>query len=223
MDGTLRMAVPADARAVRRIYAPYVEETAVTFATSVPSTGTLERKLAATLEQYPWLVCERGRDRDTGSDHDSDRDTGSDPDSDRDTGSDPDSDRDSTVVGYAYAGPLRDPAAYRWTAELSVYVDRADRGAGVGRGLYTALVDLLAAQGYASVYGVVALPNPASVGLHEALGFEHVGTFDDAGYKFGDWHDVGWWRRRLPDPAAPDAPRPVDSLPAERVRRLLTP
>jgi phosphinothricin acetyltransferase len=202
MDGTPRMATPADARAVRRIYAPYVEETAVTFATSVPSVETLERRLTATLEQYPWLVCEREREREREG-----------------TGGTAD---EREVVGYAYAGPLRQLAAYRWTAELSVYVGRAARGEGIGRRLYSALVDLLTAQGYASVYGCVTLPNPTSVGLHEALGFERVGIFDDAGYKLGDWHDVGWWRRRLPDPAAPDDPRPVGSLPAERVRDVLT-
>jgi phosphinothricin acetyltransferase len=187
MDGRLRLATPADAPAVRRIYAPYVEETAITFATAVPSHATLETKISNCLPQYPWLVCER----------------------------------DGQVCGYAYAGPLRERDAYQWTVELSVYVaERAQRG-GVGRRLYGALLDLLTAQGYASAYGVVTLPNPASVAFHEAFGFEQVGHFDDVGFKQGAWHDVGWWRTRLDDPAAPDPPGPVDEIPAEQVERVL--
>jgi len=178
MDATLRLAHPDDAAAVRRIYAPYVEETAVTFATTPPSVDELETKLTKTLEQYPWLVCERGGE----------------------------------VVGYAYAGPLRERDAYQWTTELSVYVDADAQGVGLGRRLYEALLTVLDRQGYASAYGVVTLPNPASVALHERLGFERVGLFDDVGYKHGAWHDVGWWRRRLTDPAAPDPPRPVTAL-----------
>jgi phosphinothricin acetyltransferase len=157
MDGTLRLATPADAPAVRRIYAPYVEETAITFATTVPSRADLDAKITDCLSQYPWLVCER----------------------------------DDRVVGYAYAGPLRKRDAYQWTVELSVYVDQESQRAGVGRRLYEALIELLTAQGYASAYGVITLPNPASVAFHEAFGFEQVGAFDDVGFKHGAWHDVG--------------------------------
>ena len=184
---SLRMATPADAPGIRRIYAPYVEETAVSFATSVPSVAALETKLSKTLEQFPWLVCER----------------------------------DHRVVGYAYAGALRERDAYRWSTELSVYVDATAQREGVGRRLYEALLALLTTQGYANAYGVITLPNPASVALHEALGFERVGVFDDVGYKDGDWHDVGWWRLRLPEAAAPDPPRPIGALADDRVRAAL--
>jgi phosphinothricin acetyltransferase len=177
MDVTLRPARPTDAAAIRRIYAPYVEETAVSFATTPPSVGELEATVEETLSQYPWLVAER-----------------------------------DGVVGYAYAGALRKRDAYQWTAELSVYVARGAQGEGVGRRLYEALLGLLDRQGYASTYGVVTLPNPASVSFHESLGFERVGLFDDVGYKHGAWHDVGWWRRRLSDPAAPDPPVPFPAL-----------
>lgn len=184
---SLRMATPADAPGIQRIYAPYVEETAVSFATTVPSVATLETKLSKTLEQFPWLVCER----------------------------------DGGVAGYAYAGPFRERDAYRWSTELSVYVDAPAQGEGVGRRLYEALLALLTAQGYANAYGVITLPNPPSVALHEALGFERVGVFDDVGYKNGDWHDVGWWRLRLPEAAAPDPPRSIDALADDRVRAVL--
>jgi phosphinothricin acetyltransferase len=203
MDGTLRQATPRDAAAVRRIYAPYVEGTAISFATTVPTVETLEARIEATVGPYPWLVCERDEGDGEGASED-------------DAGGD-----DGSVVGYAYAGPLRRHDAYRWSVELSVYVAERARRQGVGRALYRALLDLLTAQGYASAYGVVTLPNPPSVAFHERLGFERVGRFDDVGYKFGAWHDVGWWRLSLPDPAAPEPPRPVDDLDAERVRRAL--
>jgi phosphinothricin acetyltransferase len=177
MDVTLRPARPADAAAIRRIYAPYVDETAVSFATTPPAVAELEAKVEETLSQYPWLVAER-----------------------------------DGVVGYAYAGAFRKRDAYQWTAELSVYVARGAQGEGVGRRLYEALLGLLDRQRYASAYGVVTLPNPASVSFHESLGFERVGLFDDVGYKHGTWHDVGWWRRRLSDPAAPDPPVPFSAL-----------
>lgn len=115
--------------------------------------------------------------------------------------------RDGRVVGYAYAGRLRERPAYRWTTELSVYLDRERRGEGVGAALYRALLATLERQGFASAYGVVTLPNPESVGFHEALGFERVGVLPESGYKLGEWHDVAWYERRLgeqrDDPAAP--------------------
>jgi phosphinothricin acetyltransferase len=187
MDGSLRLATPADAPAVRRIYAPYVRETTITFTTTVPAVEALETKLSTTLETHPWLVCER----------------------------------DDRVVGYAYAGPLRKRDAYQWTVELSVYVEERVQREGVGQRLYGALLDLLTAQGYASAYGVITLPNPASVAFHEAFGFEQVGEFDDVGFKLGEWHGVGWWRRQLSTPAAPDSPRPIADLPEERIRAAL--
>jgi phosphinothricin acetyltransferase len=187
MDATLRPARPADATDIQRIYAPYVEETAVSFATASPSVADLETKVEKTRSQYPWLVAER----------------------------------EGEVVGYAYAGALRERDAYQWTAELSVYVDGDAQGEGLGRRLYEALLALLERQGYASAYGVVTLPNPASVALHESLGFERVGLFDDVGYKHGAWHDVGWWRLRLPEPAAPDPPVPFSALPGEEAADVL--
>jgi L-amino acid N-acyltransferase YncA len=105
--------------------------------------------------------------------------------------------RQESVLGYAYAGPLRKRPAYRWTAELSVYLDRTARGDGLGSLLYEALLETLRRQGFASAYGVVTLPNPGSVGFHEAFGFERVALLPDVGYKLGEWHDVAWFEREL--------------------------
>ena len=114
------------------------------------------------------------------------------------------------VAGYAYAGAHRERAAYRWSVEPSVYVDAGHRRRGVARALYGALLDVLAVQGYFNAYAGIALPNPASVALHEACGFVPVGVYRGAGYKHGRWHDVGWWQRTLcDDRAAVREPRPL--------------
>lgn len=107
--------------------------------------------------------------------------------------------REGSVVGYAYAGQLRKRSAYRWVTELSVYVDRSARGAGIGSALYAALLETLREQGFTSAYGVVTLPNPESVGFHEAFGFERAALLPEVGYKHGEWHDVAWFERSLAD------------------------
>jgi phosphinothricin acetyltransferase len=101
------------------------------------------------------------------------------------------------VSGYAYASRHRERAAYQWSVDVSVYVATAARGRGVGRALYTALLSLLADLSYCTAHAGIALPNDASVALHESMGFEAVGIFRNVGYKFGAWHDVGWWQRTL--------------------------
>jgi len=103
------------------------------------------------------------------------------------------------VLGYAYAGALRKRDAYRWTAELSVYLNEDRRRQGIGSALYAALLSTLDRQGFKSAYGVVTLPNPESVGFHESLGFDRVGRFPEAGYKLDAWHDVAWYERSLDD------------------------
>jgi L-amino acid N-acyltransferase YncA len=120
--------------------------------------------------------------------------------------------RGGEVAGYAYAAEHRARAAYRWSVDVSVYVHPAARRAGVGRGLYAALLALLRAQGFANAHAGITLPNPASVALHEALGFAPVGVYRAVGFKSGAWHDVGWWQRRLSELAVPP-PEPLD-LPA---------
>lgn len=120
------------------------------------------------------------------------------------------------VIGYSYASPHRPRAGYRWCVEVSVYV-RGDRHRGrVGRALYAALFDMLAHQGFVNAYAGVTEPNPASTGFHLAMGFTRVGTYHGIGHKFGVWHDVTWYQRRLADPR-PDPPEPVP-LPVLRDR-----
>jgi L-amino acid N-acyltransferase YncA len=101
------------------------------------------------------------------------------------------------VVGYAYGSPHRARAAYRHSAEVSAYVAEDARRTGVGRALYTELLAILTEQGFHAAFAGIALPNPGSVALHEAVGFTPIGVFHQVGFKFGGWHDVGWWERLL--------------------------
>lgn len=126
------------------------------------------------------------------------------------------------LLGYAYAGAHRDRAGYRWAAEVSVYVHPEAQRRGVGRALYTALLAVLTAQGIVNVYGGIALPNAASVALHEALGFRKVAHYPQVGFKAGAWRDTGWWHRRL-RPLEPDPmpPAPLTGLSHEMVAAAL--
>lgn len=117
------------------------------------------------------------------------------------------------AMGYAYAGTHRARPAYQWSAEVSAYVHQSVRRRGVARALYTSLFTVLRLLGYCNAYAGITLPNPASVGLHESLGFRPVGVFHDVGYKLGRWHDVGWWERPLGDRVAhPGPPRAIGAL-----------
>lgn len=116
---------------------------------------------------------------------------------------------DGVVAGIAYAGPWKARHAYDWTAESTVYVSPRHQRLGLGSTLSTHLLKSLEAQGFRSVVAVIALPNDPSVRLHEALGYTARGTLRAAGFKHGNWHDVGFWQR---DFGLPAPPRPVRSV-----------
>ena len=121
---------------------------------------------------------------------------------------------DGEVLGYAYACRHRERPAYRWSADVSVYVAEAERGRGVGRGLYEGLFERLRNRGFRVACAGITLPNEASIALHESLGFVAVGVFRRIGWKVGAWRDVGWWQLDLApesgepplEPLAPGAP-----------------
>ena len=119
---------------------------------------------------------------------------------------------DGRVAGYACASQHHPRSAYRWAADVAVYVDPAGQGRGAGRRLYEALLDLLRRQRLRSACAGIALPNDASIGLHRALGFEHVGTYRDIGWKAGAWRDVAWWQLQLAPGASGEGtpPEPLD-------------
>ncbi len=158
------------------IYAPFVDDNAVSFEEAAPDAAAMSERIAAYARRHPWLVAEEA----------------------------------GALAGFAYAAPHRSRPAYRWTAEVSVYVAEGRRGRGVGRALYAALLPLLEAQNLRLALAGITLPNPASVALHEACGFQAVGIYRRVGFKAGAWRDVGWWARELggerPDPPAEPVP-----------------
>jgi L-amino acid N-acyltransferase YncA len=101
---------------------------------------------------------------------------------------------DNVVIGYAYATKWRVRSAYRFSAELSVYVGINQHHRGVGSQLYSVLIAKLHALGLHSIIGGIALPNPVSIKLHEKFGFKKVAHFNEVGYKHGEWIDVGYWQ-----------------------------
>jgi len=118
------------------------------------------------------------------------------------------------VLGFAYGGQHHHRAAYRWSADVTVYVARGMHRRGIGRALYTALFELLRRQGFRVLCAGVTLPNDGSVGLHESLGFELVGVYRNVGWKDGRWHDVGWWQLDL---GAPEGDPPADPRGPQRL------
>jgi phosphinothricin acetyltransferase len=161
----IRPATFDDAPAIAAIYAPYVEETTVSFEETAPAADDIAGRIAKAQSRWQWLVAD-------------------------DAG---------IIAGYAYGSQHRERAAYRWSTEVSAYVAPGHHRRGIGRALYNVLLPELAERGFCSAFAGITLPNDASVGLHAAAGFTPVGVFRAIGWKFGQWHDVAWYQRRLRD------------------------
>ncbi len=132
---------------------------------------------------------------------------------------------DGVIAGSAYASELRERPAYQWNAELSLYLAPAFQRQGLGGALLTALLELLLLQGYRYAYACITASNQNSVRMHRRFGFDEVGRFPRAGYKLGEWHDVLWLAKSLPDgeafEAVPSPPLPFPSLPEQAVAEIL--
>lgn len=101
------------------------------------------------------------------------------------------------ILGYAYASKWKPRAGYKYSAESTVYLSPQAVGRGIGSKLYTALLEILKKKNFHAVYGGIALPNPASIALHEKFGFEKVAHFKEQGFKFDKWIDVAYWQLLL--------------------------
>jgi L-amino acid N-acyltransferase YncA len=121
-------------------------------------------------------------------------------------------DQGTGPIGYAYAGAHAERPAYRWSVNISAYVAPEAHRMGVGRALYTELLGLLQRQRFHTAFAGITLPNDKSVGLHEAMGFVHLGTYGEVGYKHGVWRDVGYWRRSIAHGPPTGEPIPFPSL-----------
>lgn len=191
-----RVARPEDAEALLAIYAPYVEETAITFEYEVPGVEEFRARIAHTLATYPYIVAVE----------------------------------DNKIIGYAYVGRLHERAAYDWSVETSIYVDRSARKHGLGRQLYERLEVILRAMNIISVNACIAYPgtnndpylNTNSPDFHAHLGYQLVGHFHACAYKFDRWYDMIWMEKWIaPHPAKPEAMIPFPKLPEEVVERCL--
>ncbi len=114
---------------------------------------------------------------------------------------------ENKVVGFAYADKDRPHEACCWNAELSIYLDPNFHGRGMAKALYTALFQILKAQGFCNLYAVITLPNEASVALHKSFGFKELAVHEGVGYKLGEWQDVLWMLLRI-DGANPETHGP---------------
>jgi L-amino acid N-acyltransferase YncA len=123
-------------------------------------------------------------------------------------------DHGGELLGYVYAGTHRERAAYRWSVEVTAYIREDQHRRGIARALYTSLFRLVVLQGFYNAYAGITLPNPGSVGLHEALGFRPIGVYTAIGFKGGHWHDVGWWQLEL----QPRPPQPAEPLSLAQLR-----
>ncbi len=176
----LRLCTPEDAAEIAAIYAPYCNDSYVSFEEQAPGVTEIAARITRTLQHFPWLVAVAPG---------------------------------GAVAGYAYAGPHRERAAYRWAADVSVYVASDHHRRGIGRALYTALLTILRELGYFRALAGITLPNFASVALHESVGMVPVGVYDRVGYKAGAWRDVGWWQVSLrPECSPPPEPRSIAAL-----------
>ena len=178
---TIREARLADAPALRDIYAPYVEHTAITFEYTVPSVEEFAARMACVLNTYPYLVAKLPSPAPEAED----------------------------IVGYCYASTFKERAAYHHAVELSIYLRADMRRHGIGRLLYTKMETLLQRQGILNLNACVSFDvsgghdpylNNDSVSFHQRLGFKQCAHFTRCGYKFARWYDMVWLEKILAYP-----------------------
>ena len=162
-DVTIRTAQAEDAADIQAIYAPFVQETSVSFETVPPSVETMAARISSNLARHGYFVAQS----------------------------------EAGILGFAYASPYRPRPAYDRTAEVSVYLAPQAQGRGIAQALYRALFAHLAARGFHTAVAIVTLPNPQSAQLHERCGFAHVGSLQDVGRKFGQWHGTAIYQRMI--------------------------
>jgi len=162
-DVTIRTAQAEDAADIQAVYAPFVQETSVSFETVPPSVETMAARISSNLARHGYFVAQS----------------------------------DAGILGFAYASPYRPRPAYERTAEVSVYLAPQAQGRGLAQALYRALFAHLAARGFHTAVAIVTLPNPQSAQLHERCGFAYVGSLQDVGRKFGQWHGTAIYQRMI--------------------------
>ena len=184
-DISIRTAAPKDAKELLDIYSYYVEKTAVTYEYDVPGIEEFKRRIEDTLEKYPYIVAVENVIDEDGAGNVMNKDS-----------------HKGRIVGYVYAGCFKSRAAYDWSVETSIYVDKDARKMGIGKMLYAELEKRLKAMNILNVNACIAytevedeyLTN-ASVSFHEKEGYSKVGIFHKCAYKFGRWYDMIWMEK----------------------------
>ena len=129
---------------------------------------------------------------------------------------------DKKIIGYAYAHKMWEREAYKWNSELSIYIDKNYTSQGLGKKLYTTLIELLKLQGVKTLYGVVTLPNEKSEKLHKSLGFEKIAIHENAGYKCNKWHDIIWFRKVIGEHKEnPEKVLSINDVNKEKINKIL--
>lgn len=162
---TIRPVSIADADRLLEIYAPYVQQTAVTFEYELPTLQEFKNRIAGITSRYPFLAAIN----------------------------------DGEIKGYAYASAFKTRAAYDWSVETSIYIDRNFHGQGIGSCLYEYLENVLKRQNICNLCACIAYPNPESIGFHEHMGYKKVAHFHKSGYKFNAWYDMIWMEKFIND------------------------
>lgn len=211
----IRLACPADAAAVCAIYAPYVRDTATTFDLEPPTVEEMEQKIAAILEERPFLVAEIECTNTRAADATSHVETG---------------DGEAfTVIGYSYASAFRPRKAYLHSIETSVYLAPEAKGFGLGSRLYGALEEILRLQNVYNANACVTYIEPAdetcpstSRIFHERRGYVQCAHIPNCGHKFGRWYDILWLQKQLiPLSQEPEAFIPLPQVNKEAIVAIL--
>lgn len=166
----IRAAELGDAEELLKIYAPYVENTAITFEYEVPSLQEFQHRIEKICEKYPYFAAEQKGE----------------------------------LVGYTYAGPLKERAAFDWAVETTIYIRQDKKGMGIGKKLYDRLESSLKEQGILNLYACIAYPEQEdkyltkdSIRFHKHLGYKWTGKFQNCGYKFQRWYHMVWMEKEI--------------------------
>lgn len=184
----IRPVEAADFEAIAALTNQFILRTAIHFGEAPVSADELRDDWQRSRERFPYLVAEQ---RESGASAAASSRAPDGAAGDR-----------GVFLGYAKAGPWRTRSAYRFTAEVGIYIAPEAQKRGVGAALYEALIESCRAAGFHALIGGITMPNDASVRLHERLGFQRIGVFPEVGFKFDRWHGVGFWQLMLQPDAA---------------------
>jgi len=161
----ISLVLPNDANAICAIYNYYIENTIISFEEVPLHSCEMEERIRKISTKYPYLVWEEKTDEK----------------------------KSGEINGYAYVNTWRERSAYRFAAELSIYLKNGFQGKGIGRKLMERLLEEVRKTNIHTLVAAIVLPNDRSIALHEKFGFRQIALFKEIGYKFNEWHDVAYW------------------------------